>query len=460
MTDSALGPTLSTARGKIEILEAVSRWCWDDVHGAESDCPADAIATYDALATWDWPDDAVHEVSSRLTDCLEGALLLLDRSVDGGRVKRRLERYDRAVGATRAWSSDPRGALFPWSDLANINILIGTAIVHVHRLWLSLPKHDRSLLPLAPVVSAWQKCRPPAVDPNLDTTRPRIIPSRLAMFDSQSGDARGRLFSRPAHVVTRHGVQLVLPGFEVDGNRTPALPLALYELGAMPGASGSGAPLALRLFVEAILAVRLEDRGAGPVAMEIPLRDLLKRLWPGRRARPHEYMPALERAREALSSRDAGIPWDGGIRWPVTMTNFPQGLDDAVRLVVDLPPGAQHGPQVSRRLHLYGPKKGRAYRALLNLAYLWHEPGRTLVPSGRGWHWLRVTDARRYRTLSDAELVNLVFPTSARGARRNLVHGAGRVIKTLEHDNELRIVDGRILPPVPGAESDVRPCRE
>ena len=89
-----------------------------------------------------------------------------------------------------------------------------------------------------------------------------------------------------------------------------------------------------------------------------------------------------------------------------------------------------------------------------------HEPGRTLVPSGRGWHWLRVTDARRYRTLSDAELVNLVFPTSARGARRNLVHGAGRVIKTLEHDNELRIVDGRILPPVPGAESDVRPCGE
>ena len=67
-----------------------------------------------------------------------------------------------------------------------------------------------------------------------------------------------RLFSASAH---REG-QLAMPGFGETDFDGPALPLALYGLGDtnLQHGGGRGAPLALRLFVEAVLAVRLEDR--------------------------------------------------------------------------------------------------------------------------------------------------------------------------------------------------------
>ena len=53
-----------------------------------------------------------------------------------------------------------------------------------------------------------------------------------------------------------------------------------------------------------------------------------------------------------------------------------------------------------------------AYRALLNLAYRWFEPGRTHFPVGRGKRqfWAQVNDAKRYPALTDDELIALCFP--------------------------------------------------
>ena len=318
----------------------------------------------------------------------------------------------------------------------------------VHADWLALPKDERGEHPLEAIVAAWQDANKPAVAANL---RPdRIIPAPVAMFDGDDSDPRRRLFSPAMHVVRRDdGAQHILAGFERD-IQAPALPLVLYDLGIDRRSPGPGAPVPLRLFVEAILAAPLHLRGE-PVPVTITLRELLARLWPNRRMKPKEYLPQLEAAREALASREAGIPWPGGTRWAVTLTNEPRGLDDDLRLVVDLPPGSEHGPQVSERLHLYGPRRGRHYRALLNLAYWWHEPGRTLRPVRRRKHWLRVHDPARYRKPTDAELVNLVFPTSARGQVRNLVHEAANVLADLGRDGELRIVDGKPLPPLPPA---------
>ena len=71
----------------------------------------------------------------------------------------------------------------------------------------------------------------------------RILPSRLAMVDPTDRRA-GRLFTPAAHAVERGGGQLKLPGFGLERTRiTPALPLALYDLGG--GSSmerGRGAP--------------------------------------------------------------------------------------------------------------------------------------------------------------------------------------------------------------------------
>ena len=140
----------------------------------------------------------------------------------------------------------------------------------------------------------------------------RILPSRLAMVDHTDRRAGRRLFTPVAHAVERGGGQLKLPGFGLERTRiTPALPLALYDLGG--GSSmerGRGVPLALRLWVESILAVGLTDRAnPWPTVLEIPLRELLAKLYPGkRRPKPNEYWPRIMQAVEILDS--TRIPWE------------------------------------------------------------------------------------------------------------------------------------------------------
>ena len=299
--------------------------------------------------------------------------------------------------------------------------------------------------PLARLVEAYQK-RPKPARANLRSDR--ILPAGVAMV--AQGDRRaGRLFAPAAHVVRTENKQLVMPGFEYERS-APALPLVLYDLGAGPvKSSGTGAPLALRLFVESILAVELEDRERGQaVTLSIPLRKLLARLYPNRCPRPNEYMPRLKAARTALASDEAGIYWPGGRRWAVLMSNLPVHLDDAVRLMVDLPPGSGQGPIVSPRLPFYGVKSGAAYRALLNLAYWWFEPGVTRIPA-RGGHWLQVNDPKRYRRMTAQDRVDIVFPTSSRKNKRRDLFEAEKVLRRLVNDGEARFVEGKLLPPLP-----------
>ena len=308
--------------------------------------------------------------------------------------------------------------------------------------------------PLGTLVSAWAR-RLGATAPN--SRSDRILPARLAM--AKPGDPRaGRLFSLAVH--SPDGQQ-VLPGF---GQAAPdiALPLALYDLGAGPAeARGRGAALALRLFIESVLAVGQDARSSNqPVPLEVPLRDLLARLYPQRRPSPARYWPRLVAAAEALDAWEARIPWQdpdtgrGGLRRVVSVGDIPRGpdaLDDVVRILVDLPPGSEVGPVVSPSLALWGTRSAAAYRLLLNLAYHWWEPGRTRVPvGGRRQHWVQASDPARYRPISDDALVRLTFPTSARKNRRVLLAEARKVLHQLAQERELRVVDSggrRVLPP-------------
>ena len=322
-------------------------------------------------------------------------------------------------------------------------------------------KRRKILNPLAPLVKA---CPTPVrVKANL---RPdRILPSKLAMVNPSHKRA-GRLFSTAAH---QRG-QLVLPGFEFADYEGPALPLALYQLGQDNPQRGSGpaAPLALRLFVEAVLAAPYDERNAGqPVVLQVTLRDLLDRLYPGeRRPRPNEYWPRLMSAVEALDSMDARIPWHdpetgrGDLRRVVSVGGIPRGpgaLNDVVRMIVDLPPGSGPGPLVSPTLGVWGAKSAPAYTAMLNLAYRWFEPGVTRLPVPGG-HWIQVQDPKQYPALSDADVVAITRPLSARVARRKLVVEGWEVLRKLEAEGELRIEGRRVLPPAP--ESDVTPDKK
>ena len=172
--------------------------------------------------------------------------------------------------------------------------------------------------------------------------------------------------------------------------------------------------LALRLWVESILAVGLNDRNRNqPIGLEVTLRDLLAKLlksWtppesPGRTPKP-------ERAACSGSCNVSSIP------------RGPGALDDPVRIIVDLPPGSGVGPVVSPNLARYGAKSAPLYRSLLNLSYHWFEPGRTRIPVRGGKHWVQAKDPRRYAKVTDDLLVELFYPTSAQQAWRTLVSRA------------------------------------
>lgn len=331
----------------------------------------------------------------------------------------------------------------------------------LNEAWENCPKTTRPGFPLTPLIRAWLK-RPALVEPNTRSDG-RIIPSSLAMVPATDRRA-GKLFSNAAHIWNTEEGQTVMPGFGEAEPLAPALPLALYDLGIGPATSGGrGAPLALRLFVEAILAVPLERREIGqPVAMEITLRKLLAKLYPDSDIilHPNKYWTRLMHAVESLESPAARIPWydpetgKGGHHRYVSVANIPRGpgaLDDDVRIVVDLPRGSGTGPQVSDNLGRWGVESGTAYRALLNLAYQWHEPGRTHHPVGRGkgQRWVRNYDPTRYPNFSDDDLVRLCYPLSVTRNRRVLLQRAHQVIKSLETAGELRIEGRKILPPRP-----------
>ena len=299
--------------------------------------------------------------------------------------------------------------------------------------------------PLAPLVKA---C-PVPVEPN---TRPdRILPARLAMI--QPSDRRaGRLFTPAAHFAPDG--QQVLPGFE-QAITGPALPLALYDLGAGPGVSrGKGAPVALRLFVTSVLHVPMEQRDQ-TVVFELSLRDLQEQIWPGRVLSRARSLRAIVQGGEVLDSMAARMPWHGGLYRVVDILAVPSSpdADHPVKVRVQLPPGSGQGPLVTPTLADWGVRDAAAYRGLLNLAYRWHDPGVTRHPVGKGRrHWIQSQDPERYPELFDDDLVEIFYPTTARKGRRFVVRDARAALQRLADAGELRIEGRRVLPPGPSQE--------
>ena len=327
----------------------------------------------------------------------------------------------------------------------------------VHRLYIErgLPTTH----PLQPFVKAWQR-KPVDISPN--TRKNRIMPSRLAMVGQSDSRAapRGRrpgLFSAAAHAESD---QVALPGFGVERATTmPALPLALYDLGMEGKPSRGPAPLALRLWVESILSTGLDERLIDqPLAMQVSLRDLRARLWPksAKSISTNKLKDALFKAAEALDSWEAAWPWydaetgRGGTRRIVIVSDIGNTLDDTLRIVVDLPPGAAEGPQVTPTLGEWGARSADAYRTLLNLAYHWHRPGQTHMPVAGGKHWIRRKTIDAYPELSNTDMIALVFPTGSKTSRRDQFYRARQTLNYLEKAGELRRRGRRILPPSVG----------
>ena len=90
-----------------------------------------------------------------------------------------------------------------------------------------------------------------------------------------------------------------------------------------------------------------------------------------------------------------------------------------IRVVLDIPPEVEGGLQLPKRLDQWGAESAPAYRALIGLSFLWHEPGRTHVPI-KGNRWIRRTGLDPYDPLTDDDAIALAYPSSTIANRREL----------------------------------------
>ena len=136
----------------------------------------------------------------------------------------------------------------------------------------------------------------------------------------------------------------------------------------------------------------------------------------------------------------------GGQRTVVTLRDIPRGpgaLDDDVTVVVHLPPGSGPRADPADGPAQLGARSAPAYRLLLNLAFLWHVPGRTHAPvgNGRARRWRRSYDPSRYFVIDDDEAVRLTYPASVKRNRREFAARARDIIKRLEAASELQVIE-------------------
>jgi hypothetical protein len=352
-----------------------------------------------------------------------------------------------------------------------VSVESDSMLLDVCAFYDALPDKWKGEHPVEPLIQAWQalldreKIRRVEVD---HRTKGRVLPGKLAMVD-QGYNRAGQTWSPAAHLQGPSQASLfdsggaipvsarqVLPGFgDRSPGRTPALFLQLWDLGAAsvnPG-GGQGAPLALRLFVEAILAVPKYMRG-GRSSYVIPLRQLQERLYPNGPPTRRVFWDRLTRAIDFLQSLEARMPYrdpstgEYRLLQIVSFPDLPDGPDDLnqeVEIGIRLPPNSHGGPQISDNLGWWGVSSVPAYRALLNLAYYWHMPGR------------RKYQHEDYEPLTDDDLIELCYPAGISAKqRRKKLQEAKKTLGLLADAGELAIVpygtsgrERRILPVQP-----------
>ena len=234
-------------------------------------------------------------------------------------------------------------------------------VERVHAAWLACEPRPRH--PLAPVLEAWQD-RPTAVE----VFRPVNRASLPRFHKTIKDDARTlpALYGRAA--VTEYP-QRDLPGILEMPSCTPWL-LSLFDrAGGRSLAQGRGAPWALRLFVGALLHLRVSARDSTwrqlePLETEEVIRWLHPDGWASsNKSRDWEKFPA---ALDELSRLGVYLPGIGEIR-PVMASVIPrQPADRVVQFVAMVPRAAAKGARIDwPTLCRYGTKNAGVYRAYL-----------------------------------------------------------------------------------------------
>ena len=389
----------------------------------------------------------------------------------------RRRRYRRSASSddlisTTAWGAEAREEFFRrWVLVESVSdkfFEVNSFAQLAHLVWEEAVKTNKTLMhPLAPLIDAWHSA-PTEVLPVRDANghlRGDTIAPRIAM--RESGGKTDRLYLPPSHIeLDGAGNQIVMPGFR-DRNTTgriPVLPVELYDLGVEAGEARGGrggAPIPARMLVKLAAAPSAFVRhGKRFVTYQITLRDLRDALHPperldGSKRSQRSVGKVWPRIHQAIRiiNQDARIPildpetGYGHFHHLVRINeNFGRiDLGMPIGVVLDIPPDVEGGVQLPDRLDQWGAESAPAYRSLIGLSFLWHEPGRTHAP--KGGKWLRKTGLDPYDPLTDDDAISLAYPSSVKTNRRELARRAWRALENLEEHGELRIDSRRILPP-------------
>ena len=244
-----------------------------------------------------------------------------------------------------------------------------------HQAWRTL---GRGQHPLSILVRAWlahqprrdrdvqAEARPTAILPTaLNTARRELAGQQLPR--TLKGGLMGEI--QPPR-------QVELPGlFDDVQTVVPVLPLTLFDRGRRKETGGRGAPVAQRLFFEALMSVGNVERIPGQTArLTVQLRDMVAWIWPKGWQRGRD-LPRLQRA--LLELDEMRIYYDRRLWRLVGVTALPvEGtrMDDSIVLRVEHLPNSHHGPMINRDgLRHWGLVSAPAWRTYLRLAYLWDD---------------------------------------------------------------------------------------
>ena len=380
---------------------------------------------------------------------------------------------DDVITAT-AWAADARLEFNQrWSAVKELSQskfdAVDSFALLTHMAWSDVTKTSprKVLHPLAPLIHAWHS-RPVEVSAVRDANgdlRPDTIVPRLAMRGN--GSKTDRLYLIPAHICADGDSQLPLLGLADPraASRMPVLPVHLYDLGVRAGeqkGGGRGAPIPARMLVKLAAAPSTSVRhGERFVTYDVTLRDLRDALYPperldGRQRQPPPVSRLWPRVREGHPNHQPATP---ASRYSIqrqaqaaittccaSTENFGKiTLDTPINVVLDIPPEVEGGVQLPVRLDQWGAESAPAYRALIGLSFLWHEPGRTHAP--KNGRWMRKTGPDPYDPLTDDDAVALAFPSNITANPSQLRRRAWGALENLEEHGELRIDERRILPP-------------
>ena len=172
--------------------------------------------------------------------------------------------------------------------------------------------------------------------------------------------------------------QAFLPGLTPNPSALVAtFPLYLYDgAGGISYQRGGGARLALRMWVEFVTAVPINQRSREQ-QIEFALWEIRDWLWPDGWTRTSQF----PRLRQAMAEVDrmrltVNLPSGGRTAWRAVgfLGLFPPNarLDDRAIAQINLPPGSGHGPLVHKpTLRELGLRSAPQYRAALGMAYHW-----------------------------------------------------------------------------------------